>query len=118
MQSSHSLPELSLKYVLIPQSVVQFFAGNAVTNAYFLSVLNLEELSVSMLWFLSVSRMRRRFLSFSVCEFSGKDEWKKLDIDVRPTFHPVAGYPLSKHRTQLTNESHRQAQRSKAFLKE
>lgn len=46
--------------------------------------------------------------SLSVCDFSGKDGWKKLDVDVRPAFHLVAGYLLSKHRSQLTNESDRQ----------
>jgi len=61
---------------------------------------------VCLLWLLSVSLMRRRLLlPLYVCDFSWKDGWKKLDIDVRPTFHLKAGYPLSKHKTQMTNES-------------
>jgi len=79
--------------------------------------LNSGELSASMLCFLSVSLMRRRLFSLYVCDFSWRNGWKKLDIDVRPTFHLEAGYPLSKHRTQLTNESNRQAQRSTAVFK-
>lgn len=55
--------------------------------------------------------------SLCVYDFSGRDGWKKLEIDVRPTFHLVSGYPLSKHKTQLTNESGGQAQRSKAVFK-
>lgn len=41
-----------------------------------------------------------------------------MDRDVRPTFHLEAGYPLSKHRAQLTNESDRPAQRSEAGSRE
>lgn len=41
-----------------------------------------------------------------VCLFFFFSGWKKLDIDVRASFHLEAGYPLSKHQGQLTNESH------------
>lgn len=128
----HTVPltALSLKYVLIPQSCSHkvfamqrlFLTGEAETkqsqahiNTHILSVLDLGELSVCVLWFLSVLLMCRRLFclslslscSFFVCDFSGKDGWKKLDIDVRPTFHLKAGYPLSKHRTQLMNQTDR-----------
>lgn len=88
--------------------------GNAETKqsharikpAHILLALDLGELSVRVLWFLSVSLMRRRlFCLSSDCDLSGKDGWKTLDGDARPTFHLGAGYPLSKHRAQLTNES-------------
>lgn len=59
--------------------------------------LNLEKLSGSVLCFLSVASMRRRLFCLYACDFSGKDGWKKLDRDVRPTFHLEEGYPLSKH---------------------
>lgn len=59
--------------------------------------LNLEKLSGSVLCFLSVSSMCRRLFCLYACDFSGKDGWKKLDKDVRPTFLLEAGYPLSKH---------------------
>lgn len=73
---------------------------------HILLALDLGELSVRELWFLSVSLMRRRlFCLSSDCDSSGKDGWKTLDRDARPTFHLRAGYPLSKHRAQLTNES-------------
>lgn len=121
------LTSLSLKYVLIPQSCSHRVLPRSVcsslltlkqnshrhtlthtyTHTHTFSVLDLGELSVCVLCFLSISLMRRRLFCLSVCDFSGKDGWKKLDIDVRPTFHLEAGYPLSKHRTLLTNESDR-----------
>lgn len=129
LRSSHSSPHFTVTEIcfnttkLLPQSVATqrlFLTANAETkqpqahinthvhtHTHTFSVLDLGELSVCVLCFLSISLMRRRLFCLSVCDFSGKDGWKKLDIDVRPTFHLEAGYPLSKHRTLLTNESDR-----------
>lgn len=67
------------------------------------------------LFFISLTDAWEALLYFF--DFSGRYGWKNLDIDVRPSFHLESGYPQSKHKTQLTNESNRQAQRSKAVFK-
>lgn len=70
------------------------------------------------LFFISVADAWEAPLSLS--GFSGKEWWKKLDMDVRATLHLDAGYPLSKHRTQLANESDQQTHSEKqgCFLRE
>lgn len=104
------LTAASLKYVLIQQSVGHTVLtcknshGNTLTRTHIPLVPNLGELSVCVLWFLSVSLMRRRLLSATS---PGRMDGKSWMWMSGPTFHLEAGYPLSKHRTQLTNDSDR-----------
>ena len=109
------LTAASLKYVLIQQSVghavltckawtEQNSHVNTLTRTHIPLVPNLGELSVCVLWFLSVSLMRRRLLSATS---PGRMDGKSWTWMSGPTFHLEAGYPLSKHRTQLTNDSDR-----------
>lgn len=83
---------------------------------HILLALDLGELSTCMLWFLSDSLMCRRLFCLFLSVNSLERTDRKMDRDVRPTFHLEAGYPLSKHR--MTNESDRQAQRSEAGSRE
>lgn len=87
------------------------------TPVHMHTAFNLGELSVCVcaLFFISVADAWEAPLSLS--GFSGKEWWKKLDMDVRATLHLDAGYPLSKHRTQLANESDQQTQKQGSFFK-